>query len=218
MGRLRAPGRALPWLLFAALIAGCATQGKTGDADLVHLDQWLPGHYDNRAQVADDRRAGRTPHDARTLTIAPVNSLMVGQHVFYLEERTADDAKRLLQQRIISFDIVGSFIVETPWDLTDPPRWREGGSNPDLFTSLQPRDLKQVRGCQLTWKKDGSRFVGMDDRQRCRTSAPDDSTIFLETRIELSSDGLGLSERGYGLDGKMVQGRQEDPFLRFVRH
>ncbi len=218
MGELRTPGRALPWLLVAVLVASCATQGKTGDADLTHVDQWLPGHYDNRAQVADDRRAGRTPHDARTLNIATVNSLMVGQHVFYLEERTADDAKRLVQQRIISFDIVGSFIVETPWDLTDPPRWREGGSNPDLFTSLQPRDLKQVRGCQLTWKKDGTRFVGMDDRQRCRTSAADDSTLFLEIRIELSADGLGWSERGYGLDGKMIEGRKEDPFLRFVRH
>jgi hypothetical protein len=218
MADLRVRLALLARLALAALLASCASQGKTGDADLTHLDQWLPGHYDNRAQVADDRRAGRQPHDSLSLMIAPVNSLMVGNHVFYLEERTADDVKRLLQQRIISFDIVGSFIVETPWELTDPPRWRDAGSNPDLFTSLQPRDLKQVRGCQLTWKKDGSRFVALNDRQRCRASAPDDSTMFLETRIELSQDGLGLSERGYALDGKMLQGRQEDPFIRFVRH
>jgi hypothetical protein len=206
-------------LTLATLVVGCASHpGKTSDADLTHLDQWLPGHYDNRAQVADDRRAGHVPHDARTLLIATVNSMMVGTHVFYLEERTADSERRILQQHIISFDVVGSFIVETPWELTEPPRWRDAETNTDLFTSLQPRDLKQIRGCQLTWKKDGTRFVGADDRQRCRTSAPDGGTMFVETRIELSNDGLGWSERGYAPDGKMIQGRQEDPFIRFVRH
>ena len=200
------------------LLASCATQGRVNDRDLTQIDQWLPGHYDNRAQVADDRRAGRQPHEARTLMIAAVESLMIGRHVFYLEERTADSERRVVQQRIISFDVVGAFIVETPWSLTDPPRWRDAEANPDLFTSLQPPDLKQVRGCQLTWKKEEDRFVAMDDRQRCRTSAPDGGTMLLEIRIELSNDGLGLSERGYAPDGKMIEGRQEDPFIRFVRH
>jgi hypothetical protein len=90
-------------LTLATLVVGCASHpGKTSDADLTHLDQWLPGHYDNRAQVADDRRAGHVPHDARTLLIATVNSMMVGTHVFYLEERTADSERRILQQHIIS--------------------------------------------------------------------------------------------------------------------
>src|SRR5581483_6681286 len=108
-------------LLLATLAAGCATHGATGDADLARLDQLLPGRYDNRAQVADDRRAGRLPHESRSLRIAPVDSLMLGRHVFYLEEHTGDEARRLIQQRIISFDVVGPFIVETPWSLTDPP-------------------------------------------------------------------------------------------------
>lgn len=203
----------------AVLITGCASQGqsKADDAQLTQLDQWLPGRYDNRAQVADDRRAGRTPHPARSLAVYPVESLMIGHHVFYIEERAADDGRRILHQNIISFDIVANLIVETVWSLTDPPRWRDAESNPELFTGLQPPDIKQIRGCQLTWKKEPTHFVALNDRQRCRTTAPDGGTALLETRIELTGDTIALTEQLYAPDGKPLEAPLADPFIRFLR-
>jgi hypothetical protein len=206
-------------LALAGLVAGCASnKGQLRESDLMQLEQWLPGHYDNSAQVADDRRAGRTPHETRTLTIVPVDSLLLGKHAFYAQETASDDPQHITGQRLMVFELSGEHILQSVFTLTDPRRWRAADTSPELFTGLQPPDIKLMRGCGLVWSKGTGRFTAENDKDLCRESAPGGGNpVQTESRAELSPDELAVSDRGFDSHGKLVYGRDDEPFTRFVR-
>jgi len=177
----------------------------------------LPGSYDNREQLAADRRAGRPPHAPVVLDIVPVDSLMLGDHVFY-EQCTADDpGASIKEQHLYSLSVIGGHIVQTVWSLKEPRRWVSGRKDPELFTALQPPDVKQLGGCEVHWKVDGGKFIGEADKQHCRMPSPDGGSAAVETRMELDRDGLAWSERGYDAEGKQLFPHDEDPYVRFRR-
>ena len=199
-------------------LAGCASSGdKRTELELVQLVHVLPGSYDNRDQVAADRRAGRVAHEAVQLEIVPVDSLMLGDHVFY-EQCVTDDAREIVrEQRLFAFSVVGKHILQTVWSLKEPRRWLAGRKDPELFTALQPPDVKQLSGCEVIWRVEDGKFKGEGDRQRCRMPAPDGGSAAVETRMELDHDGLDWSERGYDPDGKLLYPHDDDPSVRFRR-
>lgn len=183
--------------LLAAMMAGCASpQPKTKDADLTKIDQWLPGHYDNRTQIEEERTAGRAPDPELSLIIVPIESLMLGNHAFYLEQTRAESAGHSPAQRIVVFSIVGKELVEAQFTLAEPARWRDGAQNPELFTSLQQPDLKPLRGCGLVWKRTGARYTGEGDAARCRASAPSGAGAVLGAmRAEITAEEVAFGAR-----------------------
>jgi hypothetical protein len=206
----------------AALIGGCATTSKShvAEGELVQVLQWLPGSYDNRAQVAADRRAGHEPHASLALDIVSVDSLLVGDHVFYEQQTSDDELRSIVGQRLVSFSVVNHEVVQTVWALTEPRRWRNGVAHPELFTSLQQPDVKHLVGCALIWKKaqDG-KFTATGDRDKCHAPAPqaDGSSVFIEARAELGVDELAISDRSADAAADQGQARNDDSFIRFRR-
>jgi hypothetical protein len=201
----------------AALVTGCATAGKSraAEGELVQLLQLLPGSYDNRAQVAADRRAGREPRTPLVLDVVSVDSLLLGDHVFYERQTSDDELRSIVAQQLISFTVVNHEIVQTVWALTEPRRWRSGVTHPELFTSLQQPDVKHLVGCALIWKSQDGKFTATGDRQKCHTPAPQaDGSVFVAARAQLSADELALSERSS--DDAAAQGHDDD-FIRFRR-
>ena len=87
----------LVWTALAvtvAALAGCATpQASKSDAAIRQIEGWLPGHYDNRAQVATDEKHGGYVHPAVSAVVVRIDSLMVGDHVYYLQESSTDDVR-----------------------------------------------------------------------------------------------------------------------------
>ncbi len=177
-------------LVLAALLGGCYTQPKhTTSADLVRLEQLLPGRYDQRASAA----SGSASAPSIEVRIVTIQSLMLGSPAFYLRATDARDPDRMPEQRIVVFKELGKQLVETQWLLSDPARWREGASSPELFTSLQPPDLKPLRGCSLVWTREGERFTGEGDPDKCPAGAAADTDSPLAAlRVELSPEELVL--------------------------
>src|SRR5580704_19534480 len=102
-------------------LSGCATpQASPNDAAIRQIEGWLPGHYDNRAQVATDQKHGGHIHPAVSAVVVRIDSLMVGDHVYYLQESSTDDPQKMLGQYIISFESVKDKIVEAVWTFADP--------------------------------------------------------------------------------------------------
>lgn len=205
-------------VLAAAMIGlgGCATppSGKA-DAQLLQLESWLLGHYDNRAQVAADRKHGGYVHPAVSAVIVRVDSLMVGEHVFYMQISDADIPAHLTEQFIISFEVVKNRIVEAVWTFSEPARWKNGADTPELFSSLQPADLKLLAGCSLEWQKTDDGFTAANDRKLCHStpiSVP--AAVSAHWRMRLQADQLGLSEQAFDSDGTLVYGTQEDSFTQ----
>ncbi|HTW38797.1 MAG TPA: CpcT/CpeT family chromophore lyase [Steroidobacteraceae bacterium] len=209
----------LALLACAALAVGCASQQAKHerDADLEQINEWLPGHYDNEAQIAADRRAGRVPHEALTLSVSQVHAGEIGVQMFYLQEMRRG-SREIKLQRLLSMGIANDQIVATLWSFTDPPRWREGDTTPELFDGLQPPDVQAMRGCNLIFKKEGSRFTAADKPGRCN---PDVSSTgvpeSLEMRVELSPDELAISMREVDSQGHALNGASGDPYIRFRR-
>ena len=209
----------LALLLLAVMVAtlgGCAApQVSPSDTQIRQIEGWLPGHYDNRAQVATDHKHGGPVHPAVSAVIVRVDSLMVGDHVYYLQESDTDDPQKMLGQYIISFESVKDKIVEAVWTFTEPKHWRGADETPELLTAMQPADLRLLTGCALEWKKVADHFSATNDPKLCHStpiSAP--AAVSAHWRIELSADQLGISEQAYDSDGDLVYGMSEEPFIR----
>jgi hypothetical protein len=189
------------------------------EADLAQLEQWLPGEYDNRSQTEADARQGRELHPALALSIVPVSAILLGRHAFYMHETDVNDPRRITAQHVISFE-VGKHgqIVQALWSLVEPQRWRDGNTNPDIFKGLQSQDLSLVAGCELVWTKEGARFVGVNESQRCHLSSAPLAGVRTELRSELSAVELATAELVFDAQGKLVQGRADEPFYRFRKH
>lgn len=159
------------YLLLALLLAagGCADQGKQREAELTDLLSWLQGSYDNRAQVESEaRQSGHAPHERIALLIIPVYVPRLGKHVLYAQESAADDPRRVMSERLFSFDIDEKRgIVGLVYDFVEPRRWRDGQNNPEIFTSVVTQDVSPS-GCELLWHRAGQQFVGNVDPHRCR--------------------------------------------------
>ncbi len=210
--------RLMTALLLAATgaLGGCAAPpAKQSDTQIRQIEGWLPGHYDNRAQVATDHKHGGLIHPAVSAVIVRIDSLMVGDHVYYLQESDTEDAHKMLGQYIISFESVKDKIVEAVWTFTEPKHWRGADETPELLTAMQPADLRLLTGCSLEWKKVAEGFTASNDPKLCHStplSAP--AAVSAHWRMELTADQLALAEQAYDSDGDLVYGNPEEPFLR----
>ncbi|HYB64802.1 MAG TPA: CpcT/CpeT family chromophore lyase [Steroidobacteraceae bacterium] len=153
----------------ALTAAGCASgPPKATEADLTLMLTMLPGRYDNTAQADADVRAGVHPaHEAVALLIMHVYTPRLGHYVYYAQESAANDPRRVLSQKMYSFQLDEKRgVVETLYEFVEPARWREGSGNKDLFTAVQMEDV-QPELCQLFWTKKGDSFVGAHDQKVC---------------------------------------------------
>ena len=210
------------WLLALAAtglaVAGCVDKEDVHHEELLELIVSLAGQYDNAAQVQADVKNGVHPaHDALALRIIPIDAPVMGKHAFYVQESAADDPRRVMVQRIWSFDYSAKGIVQTVATLTEPMRWRNIESDPDVVRSMMANDISTQHGCDLKWSKSGGKFIGLNDPKHCRSSSRATGNVFIQTRIELDSSELAIGEIATDVAGQKVQGRADDAYYRFRR-
>lgn len=201
-----------------ALAAGCAGQRKRAQADLVELGLWLPGYYDNQAQVRADELAGRPAHETLALSVIPIDATFIGKHVYYLEEATGGRPRRVMLQRLVSFTATKTGIVESLWTLTDPTRWLGAAATPELFTALQPGDVRRMEGCDLQWTRVGARFTAADDPDDCRIESPGTGRVeSVDLHLRLGANELAISSHPAGASTAQAA-PGADPYVRFRRN
>lgn len=199
---------------------GCASQSRQNDAELTHFDEWLPGRYDDQAQIAAASKAGRQPPEPVALSVVPVEALQIGHHVFYVEESAGrieplGTPHLILAQHLVSIDTVNGKLVAALFSFTDPQRWRDGVSMPDIFSSLQPQDVKPMRGCELTWTAEPQKLVGADDPSHCSSdSALTGGVEPLAIHVELTRDEIAMSTGPADAGGSNPAA---DSYIRFRR-
>jgi hypothetical protein len=179
------------------LLGACADQSKLRESELTQLLGWLPGSYDNTAQAASDAgRGARPPHDRIALIIVKVYTPRLGRHVLYAQETAADDPRRVMSERLFSFNVDEKRgILETVYTLAEPLRWRDGQEHPELFTGVLIEDVRSVPGCELAWRKAGEQFSASYDPKLCHNSG---GTGPGEPAAELTADSLLLAGYRFG--------------------
>jgi hypothetical protein len=198
-------------------LAGCASTKEKLDTDLQELVMMFPGHYDNTAQVqADMARGAQPPHDALALDIVPIEAIMLGENVFYVQETIAGDPKRVVGQKVVMFGVVKKEIVQTDYALNEPYRWRNGQLNPDLFKGLMTQDVHSTKGCSLRWKRSEGNFVGANNPKTCHRRAGGAGGIAqIQSRAELGPLEYSTADLAFDKPGHLAQGRTDEPFYRF---
>jgi CpeT/CpcT family (DUF1001) len=199
------------------LMGACVvTTGKEPDpeVELQELVSMLPGHYDNTAQVQSDVANGvQPPHEAVALDIVPIDAIMIGQNVFYVQESIAGDPRRILGQKLMVFGVAKKEIVQTDYSLAEPYRWRDGQRDPDMFKGLVTQDVRVLKGCSLRWKRSGAGFAGANEPKNCHARG----YAAIEARAELGPEGYATAELAYDKPGHLAMGRMDDSFYRFRR-
>jgi hypothetical protein len=206
------------FLIAGAMLAGCASKGPGPDVELQELIQMFPGHYDNTAQAQADIANGiHPPHEALALDIVPIDAVMIGENVFYVQESIAGDPKRVLGQKIVMFGVVKKKIVQTDFALAEPYRWRNGQYNPDLFKAIMTQDVRSTKGCSLRWKRaDSGNFEGTNDPKTCHSRAQGAGGIaVIESRAELGPMEYSTAEQALDRAAHPAAGNQDETFYRF---
>lgn len=198
-------------------LTGCASTEEKPDVVLQELVMMFPGHYDNTAQVEADLAHGvQPPHEALALDIVPIEAIMLGDHVFYLQESIAGDPKRVLGQKVVMFGVVKKEVVQTDYSLAEPHRWRNGQLNPDLFKGLMTQDVHSIKGCSLRWKRSEGHLVGANDPKTCHGRAGGAGAIAqIQSRAELGPVEYATAEIAFDKPGHLAEGRTDEPFYRF---
>jgi hypothetical protein len=157
-------------LTVLALLGGCADKQALREEDLGELLSWLPGRYDNSAQVAQEaQQSGHPAHEAIALLIMPVHTPRLGHHVFFAQESAANDPRRVMSGRMFSFDTDEKYgIVGLMYEFNEPARWHDGQQHPELFTGLVAEDVSAA-GCEFLWKRSGEQFIATHDPKRCHS-------------------------------------------------
>lgn len=205
-------------LIAGAILAGCASKEPKPDIELLELVQMFPGHYDNTAQVQADMAKGvQPPHEGLALDIVPIEAVMIGENVFYVQESIAGDPKRVLGQKVVMFGVVKKKIVQTDFALAEPNRWRNGQFNPDLFKAIMTQDVRSTKGCSLRWKRgESGNFEGANDPKTCHNRAGGAGGVaVIEFRAELGPIEYATAELAFDKPGHLAVGRQDEPFYRF---
>jgi hypothetical protein len=211
-------------ILIAAALAVSAAQPKKEEVMLGQLVAMLGGSYDNIAQS----RAS-SDHPALKLMVVPVDAPGVGEHVFYVQEMAADDARRVLAQRLYVLDLVPKReqAIMTQLDFKEPSRWRDGHMKRELFRALVPEDLRIRAGCELMWsRKPQDKPAGKVQPNAftatmggaCRSSSRvTGETLKVEQRMELDAENFAIFEQQRDAAGVLASGDIRDPYFRFSR-
>jgi hypothetical protein len=173
-------GAVLMWL------AGCTTSGRAREQELEQLSAALPGVYETLPQAQPP---------PLQLAVTPLLVPVIGDHVFHVRESIAGEGRRIVSQSIwmLALDGKGE-LVQTVWRFSQPERWRTGDS--ELFRSLLPQDLQQLRGCTLHWTRTAQ---GYNAENTAAPVAPDEgSSNPMPARLQLTAETLAASVQRCG--------------------
>jgi CpeT/CpcT family (DUF1001) len=209
--------RAAVLLIGAALLAsGCANDKALREADLARIAEWLPGNYDNRAQVDGDLAHNVADvHAPIALDIVAVEANIIGKQTYYVQQSDAMSPQRVLSQQLYSFEKTSDdkAIAQTIYNFKEPERWVRGHARPDIFKSIVPDDLSTTSGCELKWEFADERFTAHSSAASCRGVGG--SGARTEVKFELTPTEFKSSERAFDSAGNVISGRRDDPFFEF---
>jgi len=151
-------------------VSACAGHAKKRELELGKIGEWLPGQYDTSAQVDADLNSGAVEvHPAMQINLVPVWARFVGDQVLYVEQADTRSGRRIVLQQLYSFEKSSDekTIIQHVYDFKEPQRWSAGDSDPEIFKSLVPDDLKGNAPCDLVWTLEGDIFKGTAGRKGC---------------------------------------------------
>ena len=128
-------------VVFAAMLAACATQEQKGRAAVDKFRHSTAGEY--------------VSESGARLFIAPVRARMVTDEAIYVEHHAPNGT---VLARIVDVALAkdGTKILQRALAFTQDGQWRELRENPELLTALLPKDVRPAGTCDIQPAEDGN--------------------------------------------------------------
>lgn len=142
--------------------------------DLLMLTNWFDGEFDNEEQIwfeQDPRSA--TPealkHERLHVIHRRIDAPQFGEHVFYVEEYTDNDATNIGRQRLVIFtsDPDEHAIRMRQGFFRDAKAMRGAHDDVSKIAQLTADDTFFAEGCDVFWHRVADQFVGMMKPKAC---------------------------------------------------
>lgn len=187
---------------------------------LRNLMTWLPGEYDNAAQVFFEREQ-KTPEKDIHIRIYRayhrIDAPAVGDNVLLFEVRNGGKRAALdmaeFQVWILSVDADRKAVRMSPRRFVDEKKYAALLGQPDKFNGLTPADLKPgegVAGCDILWRLRGDQIVGATVPGACKgVSRRTGQEMNFSWEFTQNENEQWISFAGRDAGGKIVFGRED---------
>jgi hypothetical protein len=181
------------------------------------LNELVPlyaGRFSNLNQNYFQWRYFNTPkeqqHEWITAVHTPVPNSPLGPHVFYIEEFYANDADRLLRQRVVSFEIDRreNAIRMKNWFLKNPAAVKGATADVAKIAALTASDFTLLPECDVFWIREPGGFEGKIKDKACQfTSERTQKKVYAQHELQLSATDLFRIDRSIEVaSGKIAVG------------
>jgi len=214
---------------------------STSSADLSRFLSYFSGHFDNRAQTIEDRAAGLTPrqgggHEHIHCHVQPVDIPCTagtggasvagtgasGWHYALASYYFDDDSSKIFRERLYAVREVlddhqfGNCLQMSMFALRDSTAasLRDNDRSAAAVDWCATEDVSpalQLPGCDVFWRRQGSRF---DGRMRTESVVVQSPTlgmpIVVRDDVTLWHDALWVNDRGWDTAGNYLYGHYAD--------
>lgn len=143
--------------------------------DLVLLTKWFEGEFDNDSQIwLENRRDWKgnpdEKHKRQHAIHQRIDAPTIGKFVFYVEEYLDNDLSNISRQRIVSFvsDPSVKGIRMQIFFLKEADKYRANTENGDLFNQITKKDLFDLDGCDVIFRRQGEQYHGSMEPKACQ--------------------------------------------------
>jgi hypothetical protein len=187
---------------------------------LENLMSWLPGEYDNAAQVAVERAQGvaeKNIHQRIYRAYHPIDAPAVGEHVLLFEVRNGGKLEPLdmaeFQVWILSVDAQRNAVRMSPRRFVDDKKYVNALRDPAILNDLRPAELKPgvgAAGCDIFWRPRRQKIVGRTEAGACKyVSRSTSEQMDFSWEFTQSDTDQWISFAGRDATGKIVFGRED---------
>jgi hypothetical protein len=196
--------------LFLLAVAGCAHGGPPASVLDRELDAIAALYAGTYLSPVDE---GARPDSATFYRIVPVDPPSGARHALYAEMRRGDASGAITRQRLFLFDetpgraanrlIAHSFTAPKAAEALIGDRTLVARGALAHARSLEPA------GCDMTFRRDGDRFVGRIEAADCAITGRRGDPLKIESETVVTRAAIEQIERGYGPDGALRFGNPE---------
>ncbi len=192
--------------------------GTISNADLQRFVAMWAGDYNNLTQSKAQESAGLASNDRNQpaqLFIRKVELPAFGPDAYYAEWRDANQATKVIRQRLYVFDIDP---VENKLRLnlhiwpSDKPEFvaRTSGAYLDArkLSGVTPADMAGLTGCDVYFDIADEKFSGAMKKGACAFPAPNGTPIYSWSQMKITATQFSYLDGWFNLDGT--------PFQRFA--
>ncbi len=191
--------------------------GEQLERDFIRFLELWGGSYDNRRHTRPESAQGIPGNEALRVEMRRVELPAFGQHVFYVEWQSLDDATKVFRQRIYVPRIderertlrLGLYIW--PADRADfIERTRGAHLDPKRLIGVTPADMVDLGDCDLRFRPKGRVFEGAMLPGACSFLAPDGTAIYSWTQMRVAQGRFEYLDGWFLPDGQSYRAFSRD--------